>query len=309
MPKKTVLITGASGFLGSWLVREFVEHDYQVLAIVRSKEKAWRVNSLQNILLIESKPQSWPDLISLYNPNVVISADWDGVEAGERNDRELQKSNIGRVLAIARSSKVAGAEKFLHLGSQSELGQLTLPVEDDTKESPITEYAKAKVELKKQLFKEFNNSEMQIIWARIFSVYGPLEESTAMIPSLLKSILSNQDYETTSGNQEWSYLYASDFALAIRMCVEGLHISTTLNIGNPTSTQIKKVFEIVSQFIQNKDQIKIGALSNTNITPTSLQVIPASLIQLNWRPKIDLENGLRSTLEWWKYFNSQSKPK
>ena len=298
--KQKVLITGASGFLGSWLAREFLENNYQVIALVRSKEKAWRINELQNLEIIEGDSQDWSNTIFKEAPNIVISADWNGVEASARGDAELQRSNVARVLDLAKSSKIAGVEKFVHLGSQSELGVSNKTFQDDSEDNPSTEYAKAKVELKRQLLDFFKDSKTSLIWARVFSVYGPMEDSNAMIPSLMRSVLSGKSFRTSSGNQEWSYLYASDFSAATRLSVEKCQTSTAFNVGNPVSAQIKKVLEILARTMPNNDLIKIGGLEDSLTPPYNLQVNPNFLIDLNWTPLIDLETGLRRTLGWWE---------
>ena len=298
--KQKVLITGASGFLGSWLAREFLENNYQVIALVRSKEKAWRINELQNLEIVEGDATEWSNTIVKEAPNIVISADWNGVEASARGDAELQRSNVARVLDLAESSKIAGVEKFVHLGSQSELGVSNKTFQDDSEDNPSTEYAKAKVELKRQLLDFFKDSKTSLIWARVFSVYGPMEDSNAMIPSLMRSVLSGKSFRTSSGNQEWSYLYASDFSAATRLSVEKCQISTAFNVGNPVSAQIKKVLEILARTAPNNNLIKIGGLEDSLTPPYNLQVNPNFLIDLNWTPLIDLETGLRRTLGWWE---------
>ena len=298
--KNKILITGASGFLGSWLVREFLENNYQVIALVRSKDKAWRINGLQNIEIIESDPKEWSSILAKQNPNIVLSADWNGVEANVRADADLQISNISRIMELANSAKVAGVEKFVHLGSQSELGVSSKIFQDDSEDNPSTEYAKAKVELKRQLLDCFKESKTILMWARVFSVYGPMENSSAMIPSLMRSLISGQSFLTTSGNQEWSYLYASDFSAATRVSVENCQTSRVFNIGNPVSTQIKKVFEILARTMSNHDLIKIGGLEDSFARQYNLKVNPDFLIDLNWTPLINLETGLDRTLRWWK---------
>ena len=298
--KQKVLITGASGFLGSWLAREFLENNYQVIALVRSKEKAWRINELQNLEIIEGDSQDWSNTIFKEAPNIVISADWNGVEASARGDAELQRSNVARDLDLANSSTIAGVEKFVHLGSQSELGVSNKTFQDDSEDNPSTEYAKTKVELKRQLLDFFKDSKTSLIWARVFSVYGPMEDSNAMIPSLMRSVLSGKSFPTSSGNQEWSYLYASDFSAATRLSVEKCQTFTAFNVGNPVSVQIKKVLEILARTMPNNDLIKIGGLEDSLTPPYNLQVNPNFLIDLNWTPLIDLETGLRRTLGWWE---------
>jgi len=298
--KQKVLITGASGFLGSWLVREFLENNYQVVALVRSKEKAWRINDLQNIEIIESDAKEWSSILAKQNPNIVISADWNGVEASARGEVELQISNVARILELANSAKIAGVEKFVHLGSQSELGVSNKTFQDDSQDNPSTEYAKAKVELRRQLLDCFKDSKTILIWARVFSVYGPMEDSKAMIPSLMRSVLLGQSFLTSSGNQEWSYLYASDFSAGVRLSVENCQTSSVFNVGNPISAQIKNVFEILVRIMPNGDLIKVAGLEDSLVSPYNLRVNPNFLIDLSWTPLIDLETGLRRTLGWWE---------
>jgi UDP-glucose 4-epimerase len=292
-----VLVTGASGFLGSWVLRTLDAQRYCVLGLARKQSNLWRISNLPDVRIICENENNWSTIIRTEKPAIVISLDWQGVD-NKSHEHQEQFSNISRSLAMAESCLQSGVKEFIGFGSQAEIGPTKEIIFENSTENPTTNYGRAKVELRKRLFEIFDKSQVNFKWVRIFSTYGPLDTALWFIPSAVQELVSRKTFNMTFGEQSWNYLHAYDFAAGICKLIDSNQSSGVFNIGNKHQITILEVSEIIGNYLRLSNAINVGAIPYRDDQAMTLQPDISKMESLGWEPRVPLRAGIESTIDW-----------
>jgi UDP-glucose 4-epimerase len=289
-----VILTGATGFLGSWVCRTLQLH-HSVTALVRHNSKGWRLSGIQGLRIVEAPIENWHYEINSLSPDAYISMDWWGVEGRYRNDSR-QIFNVERLFKLLE--KLDPIPLVVGTGSQAELGPVTELISELQPDSPTTQYGRAKVKAR-GLFAEYSvATNSRFAWARIFSTYGPLDSNGWLIPSTLQSLANGVEMPLTLGEQEWSYLHAYDLGEAFRAIIEKTELSGVINVGNPETVKLKGVTKLIAELVGSPDLLKFGAIPYREDQVMRLAPICESLTKAGWRPVVSLKDGVENLYQW-----------
>jgi len=195
-----VVVSGANGFLGSWVSR-ILSESQQVFGFVRPNADTKRMGGIDLTQIKEVEEPKFNKAISVISPDVVILCDWWGVDNSLRNDQR-QFENVERIRNRLPSLKDVGT--VIGVGSQAELGPRSNAITETEGDAPTTLYGHAKVEARKLL--EANLSvDVRLIWSRIFSTYGPLDSDHWMIPSTIFKLLNGQRVPLQKGSRSGAF--------------------------------------------------------------------------------------------------------
>jgi len=293
-----IIITGASGFLGSWISR-ILSDDLQndVIALVRPNSNLFRLNKINNIRIIKKDANLWPGVISLNSTDALIMADWFGVENSLKNDLR-QIENLDRIFQLTDTAVKSNIKTIIALGSQAELGPVATVMTESTPDCPKTKYGEAKVKVRKGIQDKVTNTECRFVWARIFSTYGALDNGNWLIPNLVDSINSGKKMLLTKAEQNWNYLHAYDVALVISLVLKNPSISGILNIGNTKTIILKDLIDLIANQLERSDLLVYGARDYENNQIMNLSTESKILNELFWEPKVELRDGILHTIAW-----------
>jgi len=290
------MITGASGFLGSWLCR-VLSNDHEIIGLVRNTSSLFKLSEIKNLQIIQSETKFWPDLIREYRPDVLILNHWWGVSSDKRNDSK-QFENIESIKPLILASRIAEVSTIIGVGSQAELGPVESEISERQISRPATLYGSAKLKSRLVIEELLRESEARFVWMRIFSTYGPLDEGSWLIPNLVDSLMSNKRFKTTKGEQEWSYLHAYDLATAFNAAIANREIVGSINVGNPETISIYKVCLAIGKMLEKEDLLDIGAMEYREDQVMKLHPLCETLRQNGWLPEISFDEGIRQTVDW-----------
>jgi nucleoside-diphosphate-sugar epimerase len=296
--KGGVLVTGASGFLGSWLCHYLSFIGYEVFAVTRPGSNISRLHSFPESLVFSDEVLNWPSLIGSLRPRIVIAADWSGVDSASRNSLDVQLRNVIRIKMLADASVENGVETFITFGSQAENGPINIPASELNYDKATSTYGKVKIELRKMLDKNLRETNTRFIWGRIFSTYGALDNTNWFLPSIINSLLDNKPFSLTSGDQFWSYLHAYDFCVAVKELLEADTVQGVVNIGNEDAVKIRDIADCVGQILDKKSMLSFGATEYRNDQVMLLQPVTSKLNCLGWKPSINFYSGLEDLVHW-----------
>lgn len=171
MARRSALVTGATGFIGSHLVPALLEDGWSVRACGRRPRPDWLAAGSEYRAVDLAGSESLGDLLD----GVTHVFHLAGASSSTASQDEMQRSNVvgtGRLLEAAASG---GVERFVHMSSTSVYGeeeQLPLPVREDVEAHPSRGYGKAKWEAERHVW-DAGRAGLPIVIARPVSVYGP----------------------------------------------------------------------------------------------------------------------------------------
>jgi len=286
---KTAIVTGATGFIGHWLLKELVAHNVFVYAVCRrNSRRLSRLADLPNIEIIELDME---DIARL--PEYCSQADtfyhlaWEG----GRNDFPAQLKNIHcAVLALQAADKI-GVKHFIMTGSQSEYGVCHDRIDENHSTNPITAYGVCKLSAYLTLKVLAEQLSVLFTWVRIFSVYGNDDSNNKLLISYLVDCLEqNKEPELTECGQLWDFLYAKDAANALYL----LGDKEKTGIYNLASgeSRILKDFLIEARDLLKPDiRLNFGTQRNCNQGALNVNVDKLKR-ETGWVPETSFREGI-----------------
>ena len=299
------LVTGASGHLGSYLVRRLIREGAQVFALVRPESDLWRladvldqVNVIRADLSDITRAQS---SITEAKPEATFHLAWQGVTSGFKNDAQQITLNIAGSLDLFEIIRAAGCKLWVGVGSQAEYGTHNNILTEETPLRPATAYGIAKLCVGLLTKKLCELSDIRFIWLRLLATYGPKDDERHLIPSVIRSLLSHERPLLTSGDQKWDYLYIEDAADAIYQAAVTESAEGVFNLSSGEAHTVRKLVEQIRNIIDPSLPLAFGEIPTPANQIMRLQADISKLREaIGWTPQTSLEEGLWRTVAWSK---------
>lgn len=294
-------MTGASGFLGSYLVADLLERGHGIGVLLRLANDAWRLKDVRERLQVI--PGSLDDLDRLdealraFAPDAVVHMAWRGVAGADRNS-PVQAGNVTDTVALVELAARAGARMFVGAGSQAEYGPYDRAIREDDRAEPTTLYGMAKLAAGSMALRLCGQRGLRAAWLRIFSTYGPKDADHWLIPSLIQNLRSGHPMALTACEQRWGFLHARDAASAFRTVITHETASGVFNVGSPEAPPLNETVMQLRDLVDPDAVLRFGELA---YRPDQVMVLAADvsrMIALGWNPQVPLDQGLRETVNW-----------
>jgi len=299
-----VLITGASGFIGSQLARLLVQEGVEVYALLRPKSDPWRIcDLLPDLQVVEGNllqpEQGWLERLGAIQPEICFHFAWYA-EPGIFLTSPLNLQYLSASLTMAEGLAKAGCHKLVIAGSFSEYDQDLGYLSENSALKPNTLYGAAKVSLYQALSLWAPAAGIEILWPRIFSVYGPCEHEKRFVPAVILAALRGEVTRLTPGEQLRDYLHVADAAAAIWAATQS-GMKGPVNIGSGKPVAIRELALHIGALLKRPDLIRLGDLPYRQGDPmfvcANTRLLQSST---SWVPRFDLQSGLGATIEWWQ---------
>lgn len=292
-----IAVFGAGGFLGAWTVRALLALGHEIVAVVRPTTDLWRIDGLSGLTVVRLANGDWPTVVVGGSFETVVLFDWEGVASGTRND-DIQWSNLERHRVLVAAAAAGGVRRIVGLGSQAEYGPRRNRAAEESITNPATTYGEAKVAAMRQLRNQSESLGVEWVWARVFSVFGPMDNGGTLLADIAGKLVSNVDVALSSGQQRWSYLYAADAGAALAALVTNSRASGIVNVGHPKAPPLREIIEeFAGNFLSNGRLLFASQVADPGKV-THLEVITDRLTALGWKPIVPLVQGLSITAAW-----------
>lgn len=296
------LVTGASGFIGTPVVRALEADGYDVQGASRSGPASLSPNIVwHRVNLLE--PRSVDRLIQETKPDVLVHLAWETTH-GEFWNAPVNRRWTAVTLELAREFAAAGGTRFVGLGSCAEYSWDNLSGGDLIRESspcsPQTLYGAAKNACFEALSCFFARESVSFAWGRLFQPYGPGDRRPTLIPALTRALLAGEPGLLTPGTQVRDFIYVDDAARAIA-ALTGTSVSGAFNIATGVGNSVADVAFRIATETGRPDLLRIGSLASRDGDPPWLVGCPQKITSdTGWRPRVPLDEGIRETVRWWR---------
>jgi UDP-glucose 4-epimerase len=297
-----IAVTGASGFVGSYVVEDLVSRGHDVAVLLRPQTSRWRLEGiLDRVKVIEGSLddiQSLRPQLAQFKPETLVHLAWRGVSNQDRNS-PVQARNVGDIVDLITLCGELGVGTFAGAGSQAEYGPYGRAILEQDATRPTTLYGKAKVAACEMAGQIAAAGGMRFVWLRIFSTYGPKHEDFWIFPSVIRTLRSGQRMSLTPGEQLWGFLHARDAAAGVRTVVESERAHGIFNLGSPDAPRLKDTVTMLRDLVNPSAELGFG---DVPYRPDQVMVLKADisrLAALGWKPAIDLASGLKEMVAWY----------
>jgi dTDP-6-deoxy-L-talose 4-dehydrogenase (NAD+) len=238
--EKKIIVTGATGFIGRNLVSELILQGYEVTALVRDVHKAKTINQLASVnlgIFDIARPELLPEIS---NDTIVIHCAWENVRDTLslnhiENHYHAQRLFLKELLA-------KGIKKLIVLGTCYEYGTQYGPMSASSQVKPNTPYALAKDMLHKTLRKLQTHYKFELLWVRLFYIYGDGQDPRSVIPAFDQALESNEKiFNMSFGEQLFDYLSVEDAAREIMLLLNAA--DGTYNICSAKPVSLRRLLE------------------------------------------------------------------
>lgn len=324
--KKVILITGGAGFIGSHVVRRFI-NNYSDYLIVNA-DKLTYAGNLENLSDIETKKnylfekidivdkQSVQDLFRKYNFDGVIHlAAESHVDRSITGPDEFVFTNIVGTLNLLNASldnwkNVTTGKLFYHISTDEVYGSLGADglFTEETSYDPKSPYSASKAS-SDHLVRAYNHTfGLPVIISNCSNNYGPNQFPEKLIPLIINNIKNNKPlpvYGKGENIRDW--LYVEDHASAIDLIFHRGRTGETYNIGGSNEWKNIDLIKLLCKIMDRKLSRPAGTSENllTYVTDRPghdlRYAIDSSKLrnELGWSPVPDFEAGLEKTVDWY----------
>ena len=305
-------MTGAGGFIGSHLAETLARAGAHVRAFVRYTSRGdngW----------LELGDPGLRDTIEVFrgdlaNPEAVAGA-LDGREVvfhlgalipipySYRHPREFVTANVIGTLNVLEAARLGGSPRIVHTSTSEVYGTAqTVPIDEGHPLHPQSPYAASKVGADQLALSYQRSFGLPIVVARPFNTYGPRQSARAVIPTIVTQALTREVVELGAIEPTRDFLFVDDTVGGIMRCgeVDGVE-GEVVNLGSGTEVSIGELAERVLRLVGRELPI---SLDEQRLRPAESEVerLVAATAKaerlLGWQPSVDLDEGLRRTVDW-----------
>lgn len=287
---KTILITGANGFLGSFLIRHLYK-DYKIIGLKRSSSDIFRISDIiSEFISYDVDKVSLSSIFENHKIDAIIHAATSYGANG--NTMDTLQSNLNYPLEL------------LTLGIKNKVNTF---INTDTFYVPsygvLQNYAISKGQFLHWL--KHLSKDIKVVNLRIGIIIGPTDHRDKFTSVIIKRLLNNEpEIALTEGIQRRNFLYIEEAARIYQKVLEKLDtISESysdFNIGTGESTSIKDYISSLHRLTKSTSILKFGALQFRENEIMDPDNDISGILKLGWHPQLSLDDSLMKTIEYEK---------
>lgn len=288
-----ILVTGASGFIGKYVVEILLQERYKV--IVLSRNIAQFAVSDENLVVVYGDLADGEEIkteIKKYGPVGCINLAWEGIPDFSF---ELCSKNLKSGINLLNLCKDVGITTLISAGSCWEYKNPIGAVTEESLLSGENSFKAAKNALKLMSEAFCRENGINFYWLRIFYVYGAGQRRDSLIPYIIHSIREGKQPKLKNVFNLHDFIYVEDVAAAI---FEILKVQPSQNVFNIGSGQVTKVLDIVKITAQCMDfLLDMSAYLEQKASVAFWANLAVITDSTNWRPKTSIKDGISKTIQ------------
>lgn len=310
---KNILVAGAAGFIGSKISEVLLKDNYQVIGIDNINDyydinlKLWRLKKLKlnkNFIFYKSDIENFSKLKEIFKLHqfeaVINEAARTGVRYSVENPFIYLSTNSGGNLNLLELCRINKVSKYILASTSSLYAGQDMPFcENLAVNTPISPYAVSKKSAETMAYTYYYLYGLDITILRYFTVYGPAGRPDMSPFRFIKWIMEGVPLEIFGdGCQKRDFTYIDDIVNGTIKALKPLGYEV-INLGNNCPYKLSDSIKLMEKYIGKKARYNYKKFHRTDMKSTCANIDKA-MILLNWKPKINLEEGIKRTVDWTK---------
>ena len=299
---KSVLLTGATGFIGSCAIQPLLEKGYTIHAVTSKSEMP---KSSENLIWHQADLLDFEqanDILEKVRPTHLLHFAWY-VEHGKFWHATENMDWVGASLNLVKKFNEIGGKRLVICGTLSEYeGREDNPLKEyESALKPESLYGVTKKALFEMVETYVEKTDLSFAWGRTFFQFGKNEPPNRLFPAVIKAMINDEVAKTSHGNQIRDFMYVEEYGDAFVALLDS-DVEGAVNVGSGEERSLKEmILEIAQLFGKDDNQVEFGAFPSS---PTEPKRVVADISRLKnevkWTPTKSFSEGLEETINWWK---------
>ena len=259
---KRAIVTGANGFVGSYLVKELLQNNYEVLAVIPSQNELGALSGLKEKEL-KIAVCEFPDFEDLYRKafgiyEAFFHLAWGGVSGKNSRILSVQMDNIQNSISAVKAAKELCCKRFIGAGSIQEIECIKEFETAKRVTNPANYYKISKLAAHYYCKLEAEQQNIDFLWPRLTNTYGVGELSPRLINETIRKLFRGESPQFTSATQLYNFIYVTDAAKAYRLIGEKGMSDTHYILGSKDVRPLREYLLTIQSIVNPEVPLDFG---------------------------------------------------
>lgn len=302
-----MILTGATGFVGANLARRLLADGHEVHLLLRHGYAPWRLAAIRADVHLHEVDLS--DAVAVAQVVGAILPEWvfhlavHGAYSTQTDLGQMVQTNIIGTINLVEACLKAGFEAFVNTGSSSEYGFKDHAPSETDRLDPNSYYAVTKASATLFCRHIAQGRGVHLPTLRLYSVYGPWEEPTRLLPTLVLRGLRGELPPLVGPDIARDFIYVADVIEAYLLAAmrPDQESGAVYNVGTGVQTSLREVVEMARRVMDIEAEPEWGSMPNRQ-WDTSVWVSDNRKLrqELGWQPRVPFEQGLSLMVDWFR---------
>lgn len=300
---KKVIVTGANGFVGYWLIRELYNNNVHVTAVIKDEnENISMLSEFKNIEIVYcdlEHLESLVDKIAIKDYDVMYHLAWVAAGGIGRADYSLQLKNVKYSCDVVHVAKELGCKKILFAGTITE--KIAENILNLSGKAINNIYGICKHTTHCLVDVECQNVGIDYVWMQFSNLFGPYSINGNIVGYTIKELLQGYDASFGPAQQPYDLLYIEDLVYAAYLLGEKQTKKHCYYLGSGDIRILADYLREIGKVCGLEDKIKIGVRPDdgTRYDEKWFDVTPLKT-DIGYSPRVSFQEGLLRTINWMK---------
>ena len=296
------VLTGGLGFVGNELVRQLRQQNHEVVIFDNRNRIAPRIEDLLNVPVHNvdvADSARVRVLMQEVRPDYVVHlAAIHFIPECNANPELTLRVNVEGTLSVLRAAQAAGSKKVLAISSGAVYADSSAPLAEDSVVAPVDIYGHSK-KMAEDVAEWFHlNTGLPIVMVRLFNVYGPRETNAHIIPEIINQLRTSSTLQLGNISPRRDFIFTEDVAGGLgRLAQAETPPFVRVNLASGSHASVEELINHMGRLLGKDIRVETDA-SRFRKADKATQLSDVSLLErlTNWRPVVQVEEGLRRLL-------------